>query len=116
MLDHLSTLFFGYFVDMAQEGKQRVEIEKLQNAFTVLVYALKYHLVDLSITLAKITRLVSALIHRLDDRVQIFLSLHLQDIARVVFHSFFLFVNRLEKIGNLLNAGLIFILDRFNHS
>ena len=56
------------------------------------------------------------LVHTLNDRVQIFLRLYLQNIVRIVFHSFFLLIDWFEKISYLLDANFIFVLNRLDHS
>ena len=69
VLDDLSAFFLRNLVYVPQKRQQRVKIEELEYALTVLINALEDDLVDLCVALAEITRLISVLIHRLDDRV-----------------------------------------------
>lgn len=71
---------------------------------------------DLGVALAQIARLVRVLVHALNDRVQVLLRLHLQDVIRVVLHPFFLFVDRLEQICNFLNRHFVLVLNGLNHA
>ena len=77
VLNHLGTFFFRNLVDMPEEGKKRIKVKKLQNAFTVLIDALDDNLVDLRVALAQITCLICIFIHTLDYSIEIFLRLHL---------------------------------------
>ena len=58
MLDNLGSFFFSDLINMPDKCKERIEVEKLQNAFTVLVDAFENNLVYLSVALAKIACLV----------------------------------------------------------
>ena len=69
VLDDLSAFFLRNLVYVPQKRQQRVKVEELEYALTVLINALEDDLVDLCVALAEITRLISVLIHRLDDRV-----------------------------------------------
>ena len=69
VLDDLSAFFLRNLVYVPQKRQQRVKIEELEYALTVLINALEDDLVDLCVALAEIARLISVLIHRLDDRV-----------------------------------------------
>ena len=77
VLNHLGTFLFRNLVDMPEEGKKRIKVKKLQNAFTVLIDALDDNLVDLGVALAQITCLICVFIHTLDYSIEIFLRLHL---------------------------------------
>ena len=101
---------------MSEKSKQRVQVEQLEDAFTVLIDALEDYLVKLGVVLTKVTRLVGVLVHGLNDRFKISLSLHLQNIVRIVFHAFFLLINRLKEVSNLLDGHFVFVLDGFDHS
>ena len=116
MLNDLGALLFGDLVDVPEEGQQRVEIEKLEDAFAVLVDTLDYDLVDLGVALAQIAGLVRVLVHTLDDRVEIFLRLNLQNVVRVVSHAFLLLIDRLKKVRYLLDGNFVLILNRLDHA
>ena len=71
---------------------------------------------DLRVTLTQIARLVRILVHPLDDGIEILLRLDLQNVVRVVPHSFLLLVDGLEQVSYLLDGDLILVLYRFDHA
>ena len=71
---------------------------------------------DLRVTLTQIARLVRILVHPLDNGIKVLLRLDLQNVVRVVPHSFLLLVDGLEQVSYLLDGDLILILNRFDHA
>ena len=52
MLDNLCALFFSKLINLFQEDHQRVQIEQLQDAFTVLRDTFQQNVMNLGIILA----------------------------------------------------------------
>lgn len=75
VLNNLGSFLLRNFVDLLKEDDQAVEVKKLKHAFRVLVDALDEHLVHLCVALGEVDgQFIGALVHCLDDRVQVLLG------------------------------------------
>lgn len=96
---HLSAFFFCDFVDRTEEKHQRLEIEQLKDALTVLANTSQQDVVHFSKVLAKIYQLVAVLrqIHRFDYSIEVFQGFVLHDVVGVMLHAFVLLVHRFKQ-------------------